>query len=269
MTFDDDFEEMGLGIIAIIALGLAYFVPAFLASQLGMNAELDQAIAWAKEQTNWVFVPLAVLYFGASFFVVLAALAALYALGYLIVKGICAAFFWVIYSVQNLTVGLIRLIGKLIVLLAWLAVWPVRFIFELVWDGIGALGAKLDAKLAEGRELRRIYREEYRGQYRSFRAFKRAFNEVNGQGRSQRGPRRQKRQARDEGETQEPPRHNPDPLKKALKVFGLGANCTQADLIGRYRELMRKAHPDAGGSHEWASIINAAYAEIKTRKGWA
>lgn len=268
MYFDDEFEEAGLGVIALVALVLAYFVPAFIASQLGMNAELDQAIAWARLQSNWVFVPLAALYFGASFFLVVAVLAAIYAIGYLIVKGICAAFFWINYKVQEWTAGLVRLFIGLIKLLIWLVSWPVRKVFELVFDAIKALGEKLDARLAEARELRRIYREEYRGDYRSYRAFKAAYDAANGKGRTRRKPQGQKRQTKGNGGRNDPPRRDPDPWTLALKVFGLGANFTQAELVKRYRELMRRAHPDAGGSTEQASAINTAYSVIKKRKGW-
>ena len=43
---------------------------------------------------------------------------------------------------------------------------------------------------------------------------------------------------------------------------------TREDLKRRYRECMKRAHPDLGGSATQARNIIAAYGLIKQRKGW-
>lgn len=52
-------------------------------------------------------------------------------------------------------------------------------------------------------------------------------------------------------------------------VLGVGAHAhvTHADLKTRHRELISKAHPDAGGSHDKAAEINAAFDEAVRKIG--
>lgn len=46
--------------------------------------------------------------------------------------------------------------------------------------------------------------------------------------------------------------------REALQVFGLDENATQEDVQREYRRLMRKVHPDLGGSGYLAAKINEA-----------
>lgn len=46
--------------------------------------------------------------------------------------------------------------------------------------------------------------------------------------------------------------------RRALEVLGLGKGASRETIIQRHRELIRKLHPDAGGSEALAQEINAA-----------
>ena len=51
-----------------------------------------------------------------------------------------------------------------------------------------------------------------------------------------------------------------------LQVFCFKAMpASEAELNARYRELIRKAHPDQGGSHEEAKRVIAAWTLLKER----
>lgn len=58
--------------------------------------------------------------------------------------------------------------------------------------------------------------------------------------------------------------------QQALGVIGLTTGFTQDDLRLRYRQLMKRAHPDApGGSHKAAQEVNEAYEIVRRKHGWA
>lgn len=50
-------------------------------------------------------------------------------------------------------------------------------------------------------------------------------------------------------------------LQSSLEVFGLGERATLKEIKARYRELVKRFHPDAGGEHdpELVQKVNAAY----------
>ncbi|NVN90791.1 MAG: J domain-containing protein [Desulfuromonadales bacterium] len=50
-------------------------------------------------------------------------------------------------------------------------------------------------------------------------------------------------------------------LREALLVFGLGERATRSEIKARYRQLVKKYHPDVGDEHDNDRIrmINAAY----------
>ena len=58
--------------------------------------------------------------------------------------------------------------------------------------------------------------------------------------------------------------------RKSGMAIGLPtvAAFTQGQLNTRYRILMAKAHPDAGGSNSGASELNRARNVIRKRRGW-
>ncbi len=50
-------------------------------------------------------------------------------------------------------------------------------------------------------------------------------------------------------------------LQESLRVFGLGERATRKEIKARHRELVKRYHPDAGGTHDQDQIrrVNAAY----------
>ncbi|WOS62032.1 J domain-containing protein [Sinorhizobium fredii] len=62
-----------------------------------------------------------------------------------------------------------------------------------------------------------------------------------------------------------PPR---DPYADALTRLGLNPGLTLSDLKRAYKQAIRLAHPDAGGSAAAAQAVNAARDVIARRHGW-
>jgi hypothetical protein len=56
----------------------------------------------------------------------------------------------------------------------------------------------------------------------------------------------------------EPPRSQRMTRLEALQIFGLDETATRDDVQREYRRLMRKVHPDLGGSSYLAAKINEA-----------
>ncbi|MFC3124114.1 J domain-containing protein [Pseudoroseomonas globiformis] len=52
----------------------------------------------------------------------------------------------------------------------------------------------------------------------------------------------------------------------ALKLLGLGEGASESEIRAAHRRLMRGAHPDQGGSAEYASRLNAARDTLLARK---
>lgn len=107
------------------------------------------------------------------------------------------------------------------------------------------------AALARDWKLWRAYRTEFHRQFESFRAFRAAFDaqESAGQGAAP----------------------APDAFAAACRTMGLPESGQFAEngFKARYRELMKKVHPDIAGPNAHAAEINAASAIIRKRKGWA
>lgn len=51
---------------------------------------------------------------------------------------------------------------------------------------------------------------------------------------------------------------------ESLALFGLREGFDQGQLEQRYKELMKKCHPDAGGSDRLAQLVNSAYRVLQT-----
>lgn len=270
MFSDDDFEVIGYLICGFIVLVLSANAPEFIANSVGYGAELRELIKWAQTQPNWVFVPLCGLYLLIGFFSVVVAGSALVALGYLLFKGISAAAVRLWDAVHQLTIRIAYICCRLVSSTVGLVVLPLQLFADFARNTVISLARRVTRPLTEAQELHRIYREEYRDQFRSFWEFKAAFDAANGKGRKANasagtndgGQRKRSKSGNGAGNA-------PDAFAQAMRLFGLPANFSREDLKRRYRELIRKAHPDAGGSHAKASAINRAHNLIKKRKGWA
>ena len=122
---------------------------------------------------------------------------------------------------------------------------PVRIAFDAIWkpleDRLFALvnGWEID------RDLRAEYRKNFRTQYRSFGAFKRAYH----------------------GEDQAPAAQSN--LADALSLLGLTKDCTRDQCEAQFKALMKKLHPDVGGTDGIAAKLNEAKTIIMKEKGWS
>jgi hypothetical protein len=69
------------------------------------------------------------------------------------------------------------------------------------------------------------------------------------------------------------PRRPPTPEEEALAVLELDAGATQAQIKTRYKELVKRHHPDANGGDKVAEdrlkVINQAYTFLKARRAHA
>ena len=67
---------------------------------------------------------------------------------------------------------------------------------------------------------------------------------------------------------QRPPARSQSPQEKALATFNLSLPLTLAALKSRYKELVKRHHPDANGgdkeAEERLKVINQAYSTLKT-----
>jgi hypothetical protein len=74
-------------------------------------------------------------------------------------------------------------------------------------------------------------------------------------------------------QTARPGRAAPDPpqrgmnLREAREILGVGENAGRAEIEAAYRRLIRRAHPDHGGSTGLASRLNAARDRLLGTKG--
>lgn len=140
-----------------------------------------------------------------------------------------------------------------VVLILWIATRPAAYLFDRLRDAAITGTLNLRARIAQDCELRRVWKTEYRHLYPTWREFRHAFDNSEGASRHD-NPFAQHR----------------DAYEEACMLFGLPTDAafTQAQLNTRYRLLMAKAHPDAGGSNTRASELNRARDIIRKRRGW-
>jgi hypothetical protein len=130
-------------------------------------------------------------------------------------------------------------------LLGTLLCWAPETVFELLWDQIDNGTAKLRAHRQERRQLRALYRQDFKQDFPSYRAFQRYWRAL---------------QAAEQAKT--------DPLQQAIRLIGLTEPFTRDELKERYHLLIGGIHPDIVGPNELAAQLIAANALICERKRW-
>jgi hypothetical protein len=62
-----------------------------------------------------------------------------------------------------------------------------------------------------------------------------------------------------------PPRRQPMTREEALRILGLRAGASDAEIIAAHRSLIKKLHPDHGGSDHLAQQVNEAKRVLQAR----
>lgn len=77
-------------------------------------------------------------------------------------------------------------------------------------------------------------------------------------------------EAEDTNEEPQPaPRPAPDPYQAARHLLGLESGFSRTALSRAYKQAMKHAHPDAGGTTRKAQAVNAARELLMRAHGWA
>lgn len=129
-----------------------------------------------------------------------------------------------------------------------LVMTPLGMLVAAYWKPLEDRVFDLINGFAFERQLREEYRANFRDQFRTFAAFKRAFH---GEQESKKGKPEPK-----------------DNLGEALSLLGLTDDCTREQLDAQHKKLIRKLHPDVGGTTGLAAAINQARDLIIAQKGW-
>ena len=132
--------------------------------------------------------------------------------------------------------------------LTLLSKFTLRLVWEKVWKPIEDRLFEFMSAIEIERQLRAEYRKNFRHQYRTFKDFKRAYY----------GEEEEKASATSAQ----------SPLAEAFALLGLPETCTRAELEAKHRSLMKKLHPDMGGTQVLAAKVNDAKDLIMKQKGW-
>lgn len=173
---------------------------------------------------------------------------------------------WLSETISRGVLSAFKGIGRGLLFLLKALAWPI----VLLWDRVCAAAAgvvdRMTGRLQQDQELRRLWKEEYRDQYKTFREFKEAFNN-HGQETAGDGER-------GDGERREPgfsdPGRSDDPFIEACRLLELpeDGDFSEVDLKRRHGRLVSALHPDKGGSNVLMMQINVARDLIKARRGW-
>lgn len=148
--------------------------------------------------------------------------------------------------------------GAMLRMVLWLALCPVTLAGSVAWE---ALGGVLD-RWAQAREreleLKALWKQSYRREFRSFRAFLRFFESG---GYDSSSPKFE----------DDAPKTPEEVFAEACELLGLPPDgaFTKKQMDENYRELVQRYHPDKpGGSNEMTACLNAARETIRNMKGW-
>ncbi len=226
----------GGGLTLFGFLALSVLAPGWAASALGCANLHAHLVDWIMAQTGLVLLILGALYIAIGFALLLGAIMGAYAAGVVLLRALAAIAGWAAETSHAVA--------------AWIGVlltWLLQLLAECLWDACAQRVVRLNALLEEQQELRRVYREDYAGDFVSYRAFLRDFR------------------ARQKGAAQ---REVVDALAQAIRLMGLPKRFTRAELKERFRILIQATHPDKVGPNELAPQLIAAYTLIDKGKHW-
>jgi len=226
----------GGGLTLLGLLALSVLAPGWAASALGCATLHAHLVAWIMAQTGLVLLVLGALYIAMGFALLLGTIMGVYAAGVVLLKALAM----IAGRAAETSHALATVTGTLLS-------WPLQLLAECLWDACAPHVVRMNAVLEEKRELRRVYREDYAGDFISYRAFLRDWR------------------AR---QTADSERHASDALAQAMRLMGLPESFTRRELKDRFRLLIDRIHPDKVGPNELATQLIAAYTLIDKGKDW-
>src|SRR4051794_40443010 len=215
---------------------LSFLMPALLAGLLGMSGPHARLLGWILNHQGLGWLILVLLYEAVGFAILVGVLMAVYTAGLALLRGLAE----VKDSASQASASLATLLGELIA-------WPP----QIIADYLNEVFDYASQYVSERRELRRLYREEYIQDFRTYRDFARFWREL-----PYHGPKG------DSGQQQA------DPLDQAFRLMGLASDCTREAEKRRFRELIAPVHPDKVGPNGLATQLIDAHKLICSRKGW-
>jgi hypothetical protein len=244
---------------------LSFFAPVMLLHAVG----LESAWYWLARQSAWLRWPVFVTMWGCSFVVITGCVIG--ATGFA-VRLVQSAGRGIVAISEKVNEGLNAAFyggGALTMSLLSLVLYPVRLVCEFAWERAQGCFSVLLQRWREEQELRRLYREEFSGDFPNFRAFRRHFYEQEKESAAQSAQHAQREQEQQQQQQEQAKKR--DAFVDACKLLGLpeDGEFTPALLKQRYYALIRNVHPDIAGPNELALQVNAAHACIKKRKGWS
>jgi hypothetical protein len=234
--YQDSDSLPGGGLTLLVFLGVSALAPGFAAHALGCATLHAHLVSWILAQPVALALAFCAVYLAAGCVLMLG-----------VIFGVGAAVVFTMRALFRLIFWAGRTSLCLAAALGVLLAWPLRLLGEFLWDAYVRRAVRMNVFFEEQRELRRVYREEYVGDFPSYRAFLRDFR------------------ARQKGEAQ---REEVDALAQAIRLLGLPESFTKADLKKRFRLLIERIHPDKVGPNELATQLIAAYTLIDKGKDW-
>lgn len=221
----------------------------------------ESAASWPLSWYTKIPVMLIAAALGAALLVTVAK-----ALMYATVEGVQRAKEWT----HNASVALARVIvesgagflegiGNLAVLVLRVLWMPARMALDEMLGVMGRVQKRIELEM----EMRKIWRDQYRERFTTFREFRAAFeNGMNDDA------------AHDDNRREEPKfdeeEDRIDSFAAACSILKLpeDGSFTKAQLEASFRKLMMQAHPDRGGSAQAAAALNRARDIVCQEKGW-
>jgi len=225
----------GGGLTLLALLALSFLMPGWIAALLGLGSAHAALVAWITGHEGLPCIGLWLCYGAIGFAMLIVAAIGAFTACIALMRGLAIVKAWGVRASHAIA----GILGELLY-------WPVQLLSERVWDALQQQYARLFAFLREQHELRRMYSEEYAGDYPSFRAFQRDYYA------------HQHGQAATET----------DPLQQAITLMGLPHRFTRDEMKRRFNLLIAPIHPDKVGPNGLATQLIDAYKLICSRKAW-